>query len=464
MFFVLLLNYLCTPLPILREIPQLLIDGCIVTSTRKKIFAFTLFPEFRKVQATMLRRCAFFRNGVAAACASVPVPQGVGQSVLARQTFTPSMSFLRPSQDAPMFRVLDTSGQIVAPDVPLVEDALMRKMMATMVRQHTTDHILLAAQRQGRISFYMTSFGEEASVVGSVAALKDDDYIYMQYREAAVMTYRGWTAQRIIAQCMGNQEDPAKGRQMPMHFGDPSLHVQIVSSPLTTQVPQAAGTGYALRQDKQGKICCCYFGEGAASEGDFAVGLNFAATTKAHTLFFCRNNGYAISTPTNEQYRGDGVLPRGPAYGIPSIRVDGMDILAVFAATRQARHIITSEDTPVLVEAMTYRVGHHSTSDDSSRYRSKDEISHFEQTFDPLRRFEKFLITKGLWSEKETLDLQKATRDEVLGELVRQQSVPLLPPTTLFDDVYSTLPPRLQRQRDETVAHFQRHEAYYASH
>lgn len=182
----------------------------------------------------------------------------------------------------------------------------------------------------------MTSFGEHACVVGSAAALENKDWIFPQYREQGAFIWRGFTIDQVINQCIGNCKDIGRGRQMPIHYGSKELNMVTVSSPLSTytfisatQVPQASGAGYAFRTAKEDKIAVTYFGEGAASEGDFATALNFAATLKAQTLFLCRNNKYAISTRSTDQYASDGIIPRAVAYGIASTRVDGNDALAV---------------------------------------------------------------------------------------------------------------------------------------
>jgi|Transcript_3490 2-oxoisovalerate dehydrogenase E1 component alpha subunit len=153
------------------------------------------------------------------------------------------------------------------------------------------------------------------------------------------------------------------GKQMPIHYGSRDMNIVTVSSPLCTQVPQASGAGYNYRVRGDDRIAVTYFGEGAASEGDFHPALNFAATLRCQTLFYCRNNMYAISTPIDDQYAGDGIVARGVAYGMPSIRVDGNDLFAIYFATKQAREIIIREKRPVLIEAISYRVGDHSTSD-----------------------------------------------------------------------------------------------------
>jgi 2-oxoisovalerate dehydrogenase E1 component alpha subunit len=174
-----------------------------------------------------------------------------------------------------------------------------------------------------------------------------------------VLLWRGFSLPAVMGQCLGNEEDMGtKGRQMPVHFGSPAHHFHTISSPLATQLPQAAGVGYALKRDpaRRGKNCAVvYFGEGAASEGDFHAGMLLASVLESPTVFFCRNNGFAISTPAAEQYAGDGIASRGPGYGVKTIRVDGNDVLAVLAVTREARAYALKESKPVLVEATTYR-------------------------------------------------------------------------------------------------------------
>jgi 2-oxoisovalerate dehydrogenase E1 component alpha subunit len=228
------------------------------------------------------------------------------------------------------------------------------------------DRVLYESQRQGRISFYMTNYGEEGTHFGSAAALDDRDLVFGQYREAGVLMWRGFSLNEFMNQCYGNIEDPAKGRQMPVHYGSKKLNFVTISSPLATQMPQAVGAAYAFKREHkiagqsesvehQQRVVICYFGEGAASEGDAHAALNFSATLDVPIIFFCRNNGYAISTPTSEQYRGDGIASRASGYGIAAIRVDGNDILAVYNATKEARRIAVEESRPVLIEAMTYR-------------------------------------------------------------------------------------------------------------
>jgi hypothetical protein len=196
---------------------------------------------------------------------------------------------------------------------------------------------------------------------------------YSQYREIGVLLHRGYTLHQFVDQCVSNNEGHGKGRQVPVHYGSPKLKFHTVSSVLATQMPQASGAGYAVRGT--GACVLCFFGEGAASEGDAHAAFNFAAALDCPVIFFCRNNGYAISTPAmGEQYRGDGIASRAAGYGMDVIRVDGNDCLAVHAATAAARDAAVTNSRPVLLEAMTYRAGDHSTSDDASAYRPNEEL------------------------------------------------------------------------------------------
>ncbi|KAL3895062.1 MAG: hypothetical protein SGCHY_004919 [Lobulomycetales sp.] len=245
---------------------------------------------------------------------------------------------------------------------------------------------------------------------------------------------------------------------MPVHYGSSKLNFQTISSPLCTQLPHAAGAAYALKRqnqlaavDSRSPAACtiCYFGEGAASEGDFHAALNIASTTDAPVIFFCRNNGYAISTPSREQYRGDGIASRGAGYGMHTIRVDGNDVLAVYAATHAAREIAVGQSRPVLIEAMTYRVGHHSTSDDSSAYRSKDEVSDWQKNDSPITRFRKYLESAGIWDEAMEQDFRKQTRKDVLQAFNDAEKLEKPPVEEMFNDVYAELTPGLKRQKAE---------------
>lgn len=248
---------------------------------------------------------------------------------------------------------MDTNGLIAKKNMPKLENETILKMYKYMIKLNTMDKILFESQRQGRIVFYMTNYGEEAAQIGSAAALTNDDVVYGQYRESGVLLWRGYTYSQFMNQCYGNINDIGKGRNMPLHYGSRDINFVTISSPLATQMPQAVGAAYALKG--QNRVVIVYFGDGAASEGDAHAAFNFAATLDCPIIFFCRNNGYAISTPTYEQYRGDGIACRGPSYGIDSVRVDGNDVFAVYDATAKAKSYVLENNKPVLIEAMTYR-------------------------------------------------------------------------------------------------------------
>ncbi|KAJ2452683.1 hypothetical protein EV183_002742 [Coemansia sp. RSA 2336] len=375
--------------------------------------------------------------------------------------YTHSLQFVSNVQSIPTYQVMDTDGKVLdTAHEPQVSKEDARKLYKNMLTLNAMDQVLYEAQRQGRISFYMTSFGEEA-LIGSAAALDPKDMVFGQYREAGVLLQRGFTMTQFMNQCYSNERDLGKGRQMPIHYGTKELSFQTISSPLATQIPQAAGAAYAMRREGNKLCTICYFGEGAASEGDFHAGLNMAATLGCPVIFYCRNNGYAISTPSIEQYRGDGIASRGLGYGIDTIRVDGNDIWAIYAATKAARAIAVEQNKPVLIEAMTYRVSHHSTSDDSSAYRSKKEVEDWSKRDNPISRMRAWLENKGWWTKGDDVEISKSAKAEVLAAFAAAEKLKKPAIRHLFEDVYDEIPPSLQRERAEIDELIQKYPDYY---
>jgi len=374
----------------------------------------------------------------------------------AKAEYTQKLDFLQADvyNGIPIYRVMDRSGVVFdETHDPKLSEEEMIKWYKSMTLLNTMDKILYESQRQGRISFYMTNYGEEATHIGSAAALQDKDLVYGQYREAGVLLHRGYSLDQFMNQCYGNSQDGGKGKQMPVHYGDNNLSFVTISSPLATQMPQAAGSAYAFKRAQNGLVVICYFGEGAASEGDAHAAFNFAATLECPIIFFCRNNGYAISTPVQDQYRGDGIAVRGPAYGMATIRVDGNDALAVYNATRAARDIALKENRPVLIEAMTYRIGHHSTSDDSSAYRSVDEVRYWDQKDHPINRFYNYIEKKGYWNATLDKEWKDDARKQVLTSFARAEKKLKPKWTEMFTEVYDEMPEDLRRQKEEMEAH-----------
>lgn len=363
----------------------------------------------------------------------------------------------------PTLTVLSADGSVIdGAQMPSIDETLARRIYDTMVYTRVLDERMVASQRQGRISFYMTCKGEEASVIGSAAALSENDMIMAQYREHAALRYRGFSTENFMNQMFSNGKDLGKGRQMPIHYGCNALNYMTISSPLATQIPQASGFAYGQKMQGVDALTICYFGEGAASEGDFHAGLNMAAVLKAPTIFYCRNNGYAISTGTEDQYAGDGIAPRGVGYGIETIRVDGNDLLAVLLATQTAREYVLKHNKPVLIEAMSYRLGAHSTSDDPSGYRSKEEEELWAKV-DGVLRFKTWFINQGWWTEEDDNALYEKYRTEILSELKIAEKV--APPALdeLVTDVYSDVPKHLSAQLTDLKAHIAKYPDVYPS-
>ncbi|UYF98451.1 MULTISPECIES: thiamine pyrophosphate-dependent dehydrogenase E1 component subunit alpha [unclassified Halomonas] len=361
----------------------------------------------------------------------------------------------------PTFGLLDPEGTLYdGATAPALERDHARRLYKAMLATRLLDERMLAAQRQGRLSFYMQCTGEEAAIVGATAALDERDMIMAQYREQGALMYRGFTIDEFMNQLFGNELDYGKGRQMPVHYGSRKLHYMTISSPLATQIPQATGYAYGQKLAGDGLCTLTFFGEGAASEGDFHAALNMASVHQVPVIFFCRNNGYAISTPAVEQFAADGIAPRAMGYRMHVIRVDGNDALAVFEATRQARVIAVEQNKPVLIEAMSYRLAAHSSSDDPSGYRAKSE----EETWrlkDPVLRFRKWLTHQGWWSDDEQSELEESLRREVLETLKRAEKRAAPPLDSLITDVYAEVTPELTRQLDGLKRHIRRYpEAY----
>ncbi|CAG8950147.1 hypothetical protein HYFRA_00008382 [Hymenoscyphus fraxineus] len=372
--------------------------------------------------------------------------------------FTNDLSFENPTTypAIPTYRCTSPDGDIIDSSVSPPPDSLALEMYNSMLSVSIMDVIMFDAQRQGRLSFYMTGQGEEGTCVGSASALEKEDVIFAQYREAGVLFQRGYKFEEFMAQLFANGKDLGRGRNMPVHYGSKALNIHTVTSPLATQLPQAAGAAYAIKmQDRQNpnskqRVVACYFGEGAASEGDFHAALNIAATRSCPVIFICRNNGYAISTPTLEQYRGDGIASRGTGYGIDTIRVDGNDIWAVREATKRARELALKDGgRPVLIEAMSYRISHHSTSDDSFAYRARVEVEDWKRRDNPITRLRKYLEKKDLWND----DLEAAARKRIRGEVLkafseaeREKKPPL---SAMFEDVYEEITPEIRAQMGE---------------
>ncbi|HMJ16047.1 MAG TPA: thiamine pyrophosphate-dependent dehydrogenase E1 component subunit alpha [Polyangiaceae bacterium] len=324
-------------------------------------------------------------------------------------------------------------------------------LYSSMVVTRLLDERLVALQRQGRIGFHIGSVGEEAAVLGAAFAMRERDWIFPCYREFGAALLRGLDFQRFIDNMFGNANDTAKGRQMPDHYTSRQAHWISISSPVGTQITQAAGFAWGAKIQKRDLATLVYFGDGATSSADFHNALNFAGVFQIPTLFFCRNNGWAISVPAERQTASRTFAEKGVAYGVPGIRVDGNDPFAVVWVTRRALERAVRGEGATLIEALTYRMGGHSTSDDPNRYREQNQVSPWAER-DPIERLRRYLLQHGYWSESSEQELLRETdrrfRDAV--RIAEQTRPPAL--DSMFEDVYEKPPWHLAEQRSVLLA------------
>lgn len=330
---------------------------------------------------------------------------------------------------------------------------ILVKGLKTMLITRLVDERMITLQRQGTITFALSSLGEEACAVASAAALEMCDWMYPQYREAGVMFWRGFTIQQYVDHMFANAHDLEFGRQMPNHFGSRALNVVTVSSPIGTKIPHAAGCAYAMKLQKEKSVAICYFGEGATSEGDFHAGLNFAAVRVCPVIFFCRNNGYAISTPCSKQFASEGVASKGIAYGIPAFRIDGNDFFSIYDAITNARKYCLESKGPVLIEAMTYRLGAHSTSDDPTLYRKELEEKEWEKK-SPILRLKRYLVSQSLWDDQKEKEFVDSIQEEISNAINTAKTRENLPLKSLIDHVYFEIPESLKEEYEQVKLGF----------
>jgi 2-oxoisovalerate dehydrogenase E1 component alpha subunit len=345
--------------------------------------------------------------------------------------------------------------QILAPDGSVDEALDPRIAPETLLKIYRTMHLTRALdergmnlQRQGRIHFYLASTGQEASSVVSAAALADEDWICPSYREPGAALYRGVTVKSVVHQLLGNAWDLSKGRQMPVHYAFKAQRFVSVSSPIGTQIVQAAGVAMAMKIRHDRLCALTYMGDGGTSSNDFHTGLNFAGVYKAPVIFFCENNGWAISLPVSKQTASKTIAIKAEAYGMPGVRIDGNDTLAVWKATHEARERALRGEGPTLIEAVTYRLAGHSSSDDPRRYRPESECEAWTK-HDPVARLAKYLEGRGLWDDEKEQALKAKCKDEVNEAVKEAERVPRPELETIWTDVYAEMPKHL---RDEYEA------------
>lgn len=358
-----------------------------------------------------------------------------------------------PSRDAePLLSVLRDDGSADPKLDPKLDKKTCIALHRGMLRTRALDERGMMLQRQGRIGFYLPSSGEEACQIGAAAALADTDWIFPSYRSPGMALWRGTPMVQMFANCFGNSGDPAKGRQMPVHYAFPRY--VSVSSPIGTQIIQAVGMAVGARIQGKKDIALTGFGDGGTSSNDFHTGMNFAGVWKAPVVFLCNNNGWAISIPLEMQTASRSIAIKAKAYGMPGVRVDGNDILAMHRAASEAVARARQGDGPTLIEAVTFRMGPHSSSDDPTRYRPKTEVEAWAQR-DPLERFKRYLLKAGHLTAKQEAAMREEAQAEAAAAAKEAEKLP--PPTisSMFDDVTATMSPGLAEQKRDLIEEIQ---------
>jgi 2-oxoisovalerate dehydrogenase E1 component alpha subunit len=358
-----------------------------------------------------------------------------------------------------LVRVLDEDGRAVGPWAPKLDADALRRGLRAMVKTRAYDARMLIAQRQKKISFYMQCLGEEAIATAHALALQPGDMCFPTYRQQGLLLARDDVDMvEMMCQAMSNQRDPLKGRQLPVLHSYKRAGFFTVSGNLATQFIQAVGWGMASAIKGDTKIASAWIGDGATAESDFHTALTFAHVYRAPVILNVVNNQWAISTfQAIAGGEATTFAARGVGCGIASLRVDGNDFLAVYAASAWAAERARSNLGPTLIEWVTYRAGAHSTSDDPSRYRPADDWPHFPLG-DPVARLKQHLIGLGAWSEDEHEMACKDLEAQVgaaLKEAERHGSLQdghIPPLETMFEDVYQVMPPHLRDQLREAAA------------
>jgi pyruvate dehydrogenase E1 component alpha subunit/2-oxoisovalerate dehydrogenase E1 component alpha subunit len=353
-----------------------------------------------------------------------------------------------PAHPPELLRVLRDDGTADPRTDPLVSEEVLIRAYREMRRLRLLDARMVILQRQGRIGFYGACTGQEAVPIATALALSADDWVFPALREQSVMLVRGFPLTKFIAQVYGNSGDVLKGRQMPSHHSGREVHQVSWSSCIGPQIPQAVGAAWAMKLRKTKTLAVGFTGDGATSQPDFHNAMNFAAVFKTPCVILCQNNHWSISVPVSRQTASETIAIKGRAYGVPSMRIDGNDVLAVYKAVSEAAARARAGEGPTFIEALTYRIGAHSTSDDPTRYRSEEEVEVWRQK-DPLARLRRHLVLLGLAD-----DARDAAMDEALGREIGQavDAVEQMPPperATLFEDVYAGMPWHLKEQSDE---------------
>lgn len=354
-----------------------------------------------------------------------------------------------------IIRVLDRDGDAVGPWAPSLSDEKLRDGLRHMMTLRAYDGRMLIAQRQGKTSFYMQHLGEEAVSCAFQTVLEKGDMNFPTYRQAGLLIAAGYPLVKMMCQVYSNDGDSARGRQLPVFYSSKEDGFFSISGNLATQYIQAVGWAMASAISGDTKIAAAWIGDGSTAESDFHAALVFASTYKAPVVLNIVNNQWAISTFQGIARGGSGTFAaRGHGFGIPALRVDGNDYLAVYAVGKWAAERARRNLGPTIVEYVTYRAGGHSTSDDPAAYRPKQESDAWPLG-DPILRLKAHLIARGLWSKERHLQAEAEIMDGVILAQKEAEAIGTLnsgrrpSPRDMFEDVYAEMPPHLVEQRQQ---------------
>lgn len=343
--------------------------------------------------------------------------------------------------DDKMLQVIDNNGKVISKELmPKLSDDEMLKLYKDMLFVRTLDHMIVSYQRQGRVYTYPPNYGQEAIGVAAGAVLRHDDWLVPAFRELGAWLAKGATMKDVFMFNMGFEEGTK--------FAGAN-HMLPSSVPIASQLLHAAGIGYAIKYEKKDEVVMAFVGDGGTSEGDFHEALNFAGVWKVPVIFVVQNNQYAISVPVKMQTASINMAIKSKAYGIKGIKVDGNDIFAMLTAFRYAHEYARKESQAVLIEAVTYRKGAHTTSDDPTKYRTTEEEKKWDLK-DPLRRMKLFLEKKKLWSDSQEEKLVDEYNKEIDRQFMETEQTVTYPLEDAFKYTYAEMP---QELRDQQIEH-----------
>lgn len=337
--------------------------------------------------------------------------------------------------------ILDEDGQLDSDLEPDLDDDFLLELHRVMLLSRRFDDRRLQWQRSGRIGTFAPVKGQEAAQIGPIAALRDDDWFVPSFRETAAATWRGAPLTSFVLFDAGFNEGAR------VEEGSHDLPIAI---PVASQIPHAVGLAYALRHNGEDAVVMCFFGDGATSQGDFHEGLNFAGVLDLPVVFVCQNNMWAISLPREEQTASTSLAQKAFAYGFPGLQVDGNDMLASYTAATEAVNRARSGEGPMMLEMCTYRLSVHTTADDPSKYRSEEEEEAWKER-DPLPRFQKYLMEKGLLDDARIEEMEAeigSQIDKVWEDSEQEMEVLAKDHRSIFEHVYADMPADLRSQRD----------------